>query len=313
MTTFLIRRLLSGAALVLVVGSLTFLMIGMSGSDPVREILGENATDEQVAQRASELGLDRPLLVRYADWFIRAVQGDFGASWVTNTDVTTMMAQRLPVSLSLVIASTLITAIVSAILGVFAGVRRGGLDRGVQVLAVVGYALPNFWVGVMLVSVFAISLRWLPATGYTPFFTDPRAWALGLILPVTALAIGSIASTTQQVRAATVEVLDEDFVRTLNARGLPPARIVVRHVLRNAAGPALTVLSLQFVGLLAGAVVIERVFALPGLGSLVVSSAITGDLPVVLGVVLVMVVIVVIVNLLLDVLAGWLNPKVRVQ
>jgi peptide/nickel transport system permease protein len=312
-TSFLIRRLLSGAALIIVVGSLTFLIIGMSGSDPVREILGENATDEQVAQRASELGLDRPLLIRYADWLLHAIQGDFGASWVTNTQVTTMMAQRLPVSLSLVIASTLVTAIISAILGVVAGVRRGGLDRGVQVLAVVGYALPNFWVGVMLVSVFAISLRWLPATGYTPFLDDPQAWALGLILPVAALAIGSIASTTQQVRAATVEVLDEDFVRTLNARGLPPGRIIVRHVLRNAAGPALTVLSLQFVGLLAGAVVIERVFALPGLGSLVVSSAITGDLPVVLGVVLVMVVIVVIVNLLLDVLAGWLNPKVRVQ
>ncbi|GAB3274358.1 ABC transporter permease [Kineosporia babensis] len=313
MFVFLARRLMSGFVLVAVVGSLTFVTMSLSGTDPVRNLLGENATQEQVDARAAQLGLDRPLPERYLDWAVSAVQGDLGTSWVNNASVSQVIGQRLPVSLSLVIASTLVTALVSVALGIAAAVRKGFLDRLVQVLAVAGYALPNFWVALVLVSFFAISLRLLPATGYTPLTTDPGKWALGLVLPVAALAIGTIASTTQQVRAATVDVLEHDFVRTLRSRGLPSRSIVGVHVLRNAAGPALTVLSLQFVALLAGTVVIERVFALPGVGSMVVSSATAGDLPMVLGIVTVMVVVVVVVNLLVDVATGWLNPKVRAR
>lgn len=312
MTTFIIRRVGSGIALLFVVVSATFLLMSMNGDAAVRNILGEFATAEQIARKASELGLDRPLIAQYGSWLADAITGDFGTSWTTNAPVTTALVQRLPVSLSLVIVSTLVTAVVSVGLGMLAAVRRGFVDRFVQVLAIVGFALPNFWVALILVSALAITMRILPATGYVPFETNPVLWASGLILPVASLAIGTVASTSQQVRAATIEVLNQDYVRTLRSRGLPTRSILFGHVLRNAAAPALTVLSLQFVGLLAGSVVIERVFAIPGLGSMVVNAAIAGDTPQVLGVVAVMVVIVVVVNLVIDLLTGWLNPKVRI-
>jgi peptide/nickel transport system permease protein len=313
MAWFLLRRVLSGAALLFVVASATFFLMSLTGDDAARTILGELATDEQVARKAAELGLDRPIIEQYLSWVGSALTGDFGTSWVTSASVTAVLVQRIPVSLSLVFASTVVTALLAVVLGLVAAVRRGIVDKFVQVFAVVGYALPNFWVALVLVSTFAIGVRLLPATGFVPFATSPSGWALSLVLPVASLAIGTVASTAQQVRAATIDVLNQDFVRTLRSRGLPAQSIIFQHVLRNAAGPALTVLSLQFVGLLAGAVVIERVFAMPGLGSLVVSAAQAGDLPQVLGVVTVMVVIVVVVNLVIDLVTGWLNPKVRTR
>ncbi|MDP9933737.1 peptide/nickel transport system permease protein [Paenarthrobacter nicotinovorans] len=279
----------------------------------VRNILGEFATPEQIQRKTTELGLNQPLVLQYTTWLGHALTGDLGHSWTTNAPVSTAVIQRLPISLSLVLTSTAVTAGVSVVVGMLAAIRRGVIDRSVQVLAVVGFAMPNFWFALVLVSAFAISVRLLPATGYVPFERNPQLWAVSLVLPVASLAVGTIASTAQQVRAATIEVLNRDFVRTLRSRGLPNRSIILKHVLRNAASPALTVLSLQFVGLLAGSVVIERIFAIPGLGSMVVTSAQAGDAPQVLGVVAVMVVIVVIVNLTIDVLTGWLNPKVRLS
>jgi peptide/nickel transport system permease protein len=217
------------------------------------------------------------------------------------------------VTLSIVTVAILVTAILATVLGITAAVKRGWIDRFVQVFAVIGFALPNFWVALVLVTIFAVNLRLLPATGFTPLATDPSKWALGLVLPVAALVIGTIASTAQQVRGATIDILERDFVRTLRARGIAKSSLLFRHVLRNAATPALTVLSLQFVGLLGGAIIIEKVFALPGIGSLAVAATTQGDLPQILGLVVVMVVLVVIVNLLIDLATGWLNPKARVS
>ncbi|MCI2957974.1 ABC transporter permease [Agromyces atrinae] len=313
MLIFLMKRIAAGVVLIFAVATLTFFLMSVGGTDPARNILGEGATEAQVAAKSAELGLDQPILVRYGEWLTHAVQGDFGRSWFTNEPVIDSLANKFPVSLSIVVTAIILTAIVSAVLGVTAAVRRGWVDRFVQFFAIFGFALPNFWVALVLVSVFAVSLRLLPATGYTPIATDPAAWALGLVLPVLALVTGTIASTAQQVRGATIDVLRQDYVRTLRSRGVSKSSLLFRHVLRNAAPPALTVLSLQFVGLLGGAIIIEKVFALPGIGSLAVSSTISGDLPPILGLVVGMVVLVVLVNLLIDLATGWLNPKARLS
>lgn len=313
MITFLLRRVASGVVLVFAVATITFLLMSLSGGSPARNILGEGATEQQVAAKAAELGLDLPLWERYWNWLSGAVTGDFGSSWFTNEPVMTSLANKFPVTLSIVTVAILVTAILATVLGITAAVQRGWIDRFVQVFAVIGFALPNFWVALVLVTIFAVNLRLLPATGFTPFATDPSQWALGLVLPVAALVIGTIASTAQQVRGATIDILERDFVRTLRARGIAKSSLLFRHVLRNAATPALTVLSLQFVGLLGGAIIIEKVFALPGIGSLAVAATTQGDLPQILGLVVVMVVLVVIVNLLIDLATGWLNPKARVS
>jgi len=313
MISFLLRRLASGVVLVFAVATITFLLMSLSGGSPARNILGEGATEQQVAAKAAELGLDLPLWERYWNWLSGAVTGDFGSSWFTNEPVMTSLANKFPVTLSIVTVAILVTAILATVLGITAAVKRGWIDRFVQVFAVIGFALPNFWVALVLVTIFAVNLRLLPATGFTPIATDPSKWALGLVLPVAALVIGTIASTAQQVRGATIDILERDFVRTLRARGIAKSSLLFRHVLRNAATPALTVLSLQFVGLLGGAIIIEKVFALPGIGSLAVAATTQGDLPQILGLVVVMVVLVVIVNLLIDLATGWLNPKARVS
>lgn len=313
MITFIGRRLLSGVVLVFVICTLTFLLTHSSTDNVARNILGDNATAEQVAAKQAELGLDQPLLTQYGSWLGQAVRGDFGASWITSEPVSSALSNRLPVTLSMVIAAVVTIALISMVLGVAAAVRRGWLDRVIQVVSVIGFSLPNFWVALMLVIAFSVSLRLLPATGYVPISDGIGGWAATLVLPVTALVLGGVASASQQVRGAMIDVLRQDYIRTLHARGLSTRSVVLKHALRNAAPPALTVLSLQFIALLGGAVVIERVFAIPGLGMLTVNSALQGDVPVLMGIVVVTVILVVIVNLLIDIVSGWVNPKVRVQ
>lgn len=312
MTLFLLRRLGAGLVLIVIVTALTALFIYSGGTDIARNILGNTATDEQVRLRASELGLDRPPLEQYFNWFVAAVQGDLGKSYFNSEPVLQALSNRVPVTLSLVIGAVVFTAILSALLGVLAAVRRGWIDRVVQIFNVVAGALPTFWVGLVLVSIFAIQLGWFPATGYTPPAVDPVKWILGLVLPITALVIGSLGAAAI-VRSSVIDILRLDFVRTLRAHGLTRQQVLFRHVLRNAAPPFLTIISLQFIGLMGGAVVIERVFAIPGLGLLATDAAQRGDVPIVLGVVTMTVLVIVVVNLIVDVLNGWLNPKARLH
>jgi len=311
MTFFLLRRLISGLALIVIVTALTALFIYGGGTDIARNILGNTATEAQVAQRATELGLDRPPLEQYLAWFGGVLHGDMGKSFYNSESVSQALVNRIPVTLSIVIGAVLFTAIVGALLGVLSAVRRGWIDRVVQVFNVVSGALPTFWVGLVLVSIFAINLKIFPATGYTPPSVDPARWILGLVLPVTALVLGSL-GVAAIVRSSVIDVLRLDFVRTLRAHGLSSREVLFKHVLRNAAPPFLTVISMQFIGLMGGAVVIERVFAIPGLGLLATDSTQRGDVPVVLGVVIVSVLVIVIVNLIVDILGGWLNPKARI-
>jgi peptide/nickel transport system permease protein len=313
MINFLARRVLSGVVLILVITTIAYTLIYSNAGNAARNILGESATAEDVAAKAHALGLDRPLYEQYLDWFSRAIGGDLGVSWFTSEPVSSLLANRMPVTLSMVVLAVLVTAIISAILGVTAAVRGGWLDRVLQVVSVIGFSLPNFWVALVLVVIFAVAVPIFPATGYVPASESLSGWLLSLILPVTALVVGGIASAAQQIRGAVIDVLDMDYVRTLRARGLNSTSVLLKHVLRNAAPPALTVLSLQFIGLLGGAVVIERVFAIPGMGTLTINSSFQGDVPALMGVVVALVILVVIVNLVIDLANGWINPKARLQ
>lgn len=313
MAAFLVKRLLAAVALLIVITALTYALIYSGGGSIARNILGEFATQDQIDALTASLGLDRPLWVQYGDWLAHAVRGDLGVSFFTSIPVTQSLLTRIPVTLSIITTAIVIAAIISTVLGITAAVRRGWLDRALQLFAVTAESLPNFWLGLVLVSTFAITLRLFPATGYVSFTESPSGWLATITLPVVALVIGGIASGAQQIRSAVIDVLQQDYVRTLRARGLPERTILTRNVLRNAAPPAVTVISLQFIGLLGGTILIERVFALPGLGSLAVDAAILGDIPVVMGVLITTAVIVVVVNLLVDVAITWINPKARAQ
>ncbi|MCU1408783.1 MAG: transporter permease [Microbacteriaceae bacterium] len=313
MVSFIFRRLISGVVVLFVVSSLTFFMLYFSATSVARNILGETATQAQVHLKEVELGLDQPLLSRYFSWLGGVLHGDFGVSWFTSQPVVDSILGRLPTTLSIVLVTIVIAAVLATLFGVAAAVRRGWVDRLLQIISIGASAIPQFVVAIILVTVFAIGLRWFPATGYVPIGDSVGGWVASITLPIIALAIGTVASTAQQVRSAVINVLSRDYVRTLRSRGLAPREILFRHVLRGAAPAGLTVLSLQFIGMLGGVVVIEQIFALPGLGFLALQSTTQGDMPVLMGVVVYIVIIVVVVNLLVDLAVGWLNPKARVS
>ncbi|MEY4039615.1 MAG: hypothetical protein RLZZ52_483 [Actinomycetota bacterium] len=311
MIRFILGRLLAGLILVVVISALTFAMLYANSENIARRILGQQATQEMIARKTEELGLNKPLWQQYFEWFGSALQGDFGRSWFTGELVSEGVSNRLIVTLTLVLGATLVAAIVAVILSVLAAVRGGWIDRVVQIISVVGFALPGFLLALGLVLVFAINLGWFNATGYTKITDDFGGWSRSVILPITALALGTVSVVTQQVRGAILDGLNRDYVRTLRSRGLGLNKIVLKHILRNAGGPALSVLAVQFIGLLGGAVIVEQVFAIPGIGQLAVSSTVKADIPMVMGLVLVTAIIVVLVNLLIDLSQAALNPKVR--
>jgi peptide/nickel transport system permease protein len=312
MFRFIAKRLGSGAVLLLVISTLTYFLLFFSSSSVARNLLGDTATPEQIVAKTHELGLDRPILTRYLEWLGNAIHGDLGTSWFTSQPILEALATRIPVTLTIVLFAITTAAILATVLGMAAAVKGGFIDRTVQFLAIAGFAVPNFVVAIVVVTLFAINLSILPATGWVPLADDPTQWARSLVLPVSALVINTVASAAQQIRSAFKDVLSRDWVRTLRSRGIKNNEILFKHVLRSAAPAGLTVLSLQFVGMLGGSVIIESIFALPGIGHLIVDSTTQGDTPVVMGVVVFTVVVVIVVNLAVDLLNGWLNPKVRV-
>lgn len=313
MLMFIVRRLIAGVVLILVISVLAFSLLYLDSANIARRILGQNATAELVAQKTAELGLDRPLVAQYLDWLTSAITGDFGRSWFNGQLVSVSITGRLSVTLSLVIGTTIVSAIVSVVLGVIAARRGGWVDGVVQFVAVLGFAIPGFLIALYLVLIFAINLGWFKATGYIPIATSFTGWLSSVTLPIIALSIGAIAAVSQQVRGSVSDAMSRDYVRTLRARGLSINSVVYKHVLRNAGGPALAILAVQFVGLLSGAVIVEQVFALPGMGQLSVAATTAGDIPLVMGVVIAFAIVVVIVNLVIDLAQAALNPKVRLS
>ena len=312
MIFFAVRRLAAGAVLLAVISALTYALLFFSGQSIARNILGDMATEEQVALKEAELGLDKPLPVRFVIWAGSALTGDLGGSWFTAQTVADAIFSRLPVTLALVFVSIVLVAVIATLMGMAAATRRGWIDRVVQVGAVVGDALPGFVFAIVLVAVFAMQLRLFPAISTITPGSTVDAWVATLALPVIAIVVNSVASSAQQIRSAVITQLERDYVRTLRSRGIGEGEILFKHVLRSAAPAGLTVIGLQFVGLLGGVVIIERVFAVPGIGALAVDATTSGDIPIVMGVVVYTVIVVVVVNLLIDLANGWLNPKVRV-
>jgi len=306
-----IRRLVTTIPLLLIVSAVSFVLVAITPGDAAREILGVEASSEQYQSLRHALGLDEPLYTQYWDWLKHAVHGDLGTSLITSEPVTTVIGQRLPVTLSLIAGALLVTLIAGVAIGVFSAVRGGAAGRIVDSFALVGYALPSFWVGATLIALFAVRLRWFPATGYVPFADSPHDWLLALVLPVTALALHGIAAVAKQTREAMLDALSSEYIRMAWARGLAPNSIFFRHALRNAAMRIVTVLGIQFVSLLGGTVFVEVVFALPGLGNLAVTAATQHDIPVLQGLVVYFTIIVVIVNLAIDVAYIALDPRVR--
>ncbi|MBX6389585.1 MAG: ABC transporter permease [Frankia sp.] len=313
MLRLVLRRLALSVPLVGVITLLTFLLQSVAPGDTARTLLGVNYTPAAHEELRHELGLDRPVLVQYGDWLTGALRGDLGTSPITGLDVGAEIGNRLAVTLSLIVAATVVAALAGIALGVLSAVRQGWLGRAVDVLSLAGLGLPNFWLGLVLVSLFAVALPLLPATGYVPFTDSPGGWARSLVLPVATLTVAAAAVIAAQTRDAMLAALRQDFVDTFRANGASNRSVVVRHALRNAAIPVVTVVGLVFVSLVSGTVLVEAVFAMPGLGGLAIQAATQHDLPMLQGVALTFTLIVVVVNLLVDLTYGWLDPKVRVR
>ncbi|MEV4579973.1 ABC transporter permease [Nonomuraea jabiensis] len=313
MALTLLRNFVRSLAVLLVVTFATFSLMFGNGSGIARAVLGMNARPEDVQREVIALGLDQPLLVQYGNWLKGALSGDLGASFYTGQTVTNALSSRVPVTLAIVVITLVLTAALSVLLGVTAAVKGGWVDRVLQFLSVLGTAVPAFIVAIVLVFAFAIAWRVLPATGYVSPEISVSGWLASVTLPVVALLIGSMASAAAQFRTAVLDTLSRDYVRTLRARGISERHVIFRHVLRNSAAPGLTVLSLTTFSLLGGAVFIEQVFALPGMGQLANQSAQINDVPMVMGTVLVTIVIVLVVNFLGDLATTVLNPKARTR
>ncbi len=306
------QRLLALIPLLFIVSVLTFSFTSLLPSDPVDLILGDTGTKQQHEMLRERLGLNRPIHVRYASWLGKALQGDLGTSFFNSVSVTDAVLQRLPVTLSLAAFAALIAIVVGVAAGIAAALRpRSLVDRLATLGATFGQAVPNFWFGLILVAIFAVWLRWFPATGFTRLSESPWDWLRSVTLPSIALGLSSSAAIARQVRSAMVGVLQQDYIRAARAQGLSRVRIIMKHALTNAMVPVVAVLSFQITVLLGGALVVEQVFAINGLGTLAIGAVRQQDIPMLQGLVLVMVGLVVAVQLATDIVYGLLNPKAR--
>lgn len=307
------RRLLRSVPMLFVVSLLTFVLVSLSPGDPAVTVLGTNATAAQYAAVRRQLGLNLPLWSQYWHWLVGALQGHLGNSLFSSQSVTSILGARLIVTLTLVILATAVSAVVGVGLGVLSSLRSRAVARTTDVVSMLGFAIPNFWLGLILILVFAVKLRLLPATGWIPFSSSPAGWLRSLVLPVVTLAAGGATGIAKQTRDSMSDQLSQEYILALRATGISERSIIFRHALRNAAIPVVTVIGLFFVGMLGGAVLIEQIFTLPGLGSEAVTATSSHDLPVIQGVALCFAIIVVIVNLIIEVAYGWLNPKARTR
>jgi peptide/nickel transport system permease protein len=311
MRKIVIRWLTDAIPVVFGVSVVTFILTSLVPGDAGRAILGPNATPAQVTTLDRQLGLDRPLPVRYWEWLTGALHGDLGTSITSGVPVTQQLEARIWVTLSLIIGAILLAAVVGVGFGVISALRGGWMGRVVDVIAMLGVAIPNFWFALVLVTLLAVKLPIFPATGYTPFSQDPVAWFESLVLPVLTLGLSSAAPVAKQTRDGVLTQLGRDYVRVLRARGIPERSVIFRHVLRNAAAPIITVLGVLVVALFGGTVLIESAFVMPGLGQLVVQAASAHDIALVQGVALVFTIVIMLANLLIELAYAAVNPKVR--
>ena len=305
MTAYVVQRLLLAVLVVFGVSIVTFFLTFLSG-DPAVLMLPPDASGEQIARFRSEWGFDRPIIVQYGNFLWRALQGDMGTSLRHGTPALPLIAERLPATLQLTVTAMLLAVALAIPLGVISATQRGSpIDLLTMTVALVGQAVPNFWLSIMGILLFSVTLGWLPTSG--------RGSVLHIVMPAGVLAIGLMALLTRLARSTMLEVLSEDYVRTARAKGLRERVVLSRHALRNALIPLVTVIGLQFGYILGGAVVIETVFTWPGVGLFTIQAISNRDYPVVQASVLILSSAVVLINLLVDLLYGVLDPRIRVQ
>jgi peptide/nickel transport system permease protein len=312
MLAYIARRILATIPVMAVVALFVFSLLYVAPGDPAAIIAGDQASPEDVARIRESLGLDRPFLVRFGEWVWQILHGDLGTSIFTNLPVTTMIAQRFEPTLSLM-AITLVLAVTVAVpIGVLAAWKAGTfIDRAVMAFAVFGFSVPVFVIAYLLAYVFALELDWLPVQGYTPLSEGLWPWLENLILPAIALGCVYMALIARITRAAMLEVLQQDYIRTARAKGVGQRGLLFVHALKNAAVPIVTVIGIGIALLIGGAVVTETVFAIPGIGRLTVDAILRRDYPVIQGVVLLFSFIYVVVNLLVDLTYTVLDPRIR--
>lgn len=312
MASEILRRLMAAIPVLGVVAIAVFALLHATPGDPAVIIAGDYATAEDIARIRARLGLDRPFLAQLGIWLGRVVRGDLGVSIFSGLPVTTLIGQRAGATVALTVLAMAISVGVGVPLGVLAAWKKGAwIDRAVMVAAVSGFSMPVFWLGFLLVYVFAVSAGWLPVQGYQPLAAGLWPFLRHLILPAVTLSVVYMALIARMTRASMLGVLGEDYIRTAFAKGLAPRRVLLRHALKNASLPVVTIIGLGFALLIGGAVVTESVFALPGLGRLTVDAIIRRDYPVIQGVILVVSGVYVLINLVVDLLYVVLDPRIR--
>lgn len=309
---FLIRRL-AGAFLVLVLVSLmSFALIWLVPGDPAAAFLDASATPEQVAKLRSALGLDLSLPQQMLGWYGRILSGDLGQSILLNRSVTAALIERLPVTLSLAALALAFAVFFGVAAGIIAAVNHNRWpDQAVMTTALLGLSVPDFWLGLVMVLVFAVSLGWLPSGGFTPFMESPTEWLRGMVLPALTLGLVQVGFIARMARASMLDTLSQDYVRTADAKGLAKLHVVLRHALPNAMIPILTVIGIVSGALLGGAVIVEQVFSIPGIGRLIVGAIASRDFPVLQGGLLFLAVVYLAINLVVDILYAVVDPRVR--
>jgi peptide/nickel transport system permease protein len=307
------RRLLLSVPLLFVVSALSFVLLSLTPGNAARDILGVEATPGEVAELQRALGLDSPLYEQYWQWLRHALSGDLGSSLISGQSVTSLVNERLPVTLALVIGSLLVIVVIGVPLGVFSAIRGGAADRFADALSLIGFALPTVWVGAVLIEVFAVKIRLFPAVGYVPPAEGIGGWLHSLVLPVVALALGCIAIVAKNTREAMLDVLATEHIRMARANGVPERSILWVYAMKNVAIRVVTIVSLLTIGLLGGTAIIETVFGLPGLGGELVNATLTHDVPVVQGIAIVFTIIIVIINILTDLAYQFLDPRVHAR
>ena len=312
MLTYVLRRLAATIPVMLIVAVLVFLMLRLTPSDPAVIIAGDNANTEQVAEIRQRLGLDQPILTQFVIWMGKLLHGDLGESFFFKKQVVDLIADRLEPTLSLAVLTMLLAALIAIPLGVLAAYRQGSwLDRIVMGFSVLGFSVPVFVIGYLLIYVFAIQLNWLPVQGYQRISLGVGGWLQRLILPSVTLSVIYVALIARMTRTSVLEVMNEDYIRTARAKGQTELKVLVRHALANAAVPIVTVVGLGIALLIGGVVVTESVFTIPGLGRLTVDAVLARDYPTIQAVILLFSLVYVLINLAVDLTYTFFDPRIR--
>ncbi len=308
----ILRRLISALPVLAIVSLITFGMIHMIPGDPAAAIAGMSATSEQIANVRRDLGLDQPVLSQLWHWYYNLARGDLGRSLLLGIPVMTAILQRLPVTLTLSVYALALTLLLGLGTGIIAALKQNTwVDQAAMVLAMVGISLPNFYLGLLMIILFAVDLRWLPTGGYVPLWQDPIGWLAASTMPAISLALLLAGLLARITRSTMLEVLRQDYIRTAHAKGLPRRQVVMKHALANALIPITTVVGIIISLLISGAVVTETLFSIPGIGQLLTQSVLSRDYPMVQGGLLVTTALLVLINIGVDVCYAMLDPRVR--